>query len=103
MLQEGRLLNTVSAKGKNCLGIKGVNTFIVQCSKGDAEVYQYYDNGHIINKKTGQCLSTTKASKGGKVVAKKCNDKDDKQTWTQFLTSGGKFKVESTASGIPAG
>ena len=71
-------MNTASVKGKDCLGIKGVNTYIVKCSSSDAEVYQYFDNGHIKNKKTGQCLTTTKADLGGRVVATKCNDKDDK-------------------------
>ena len=93
VLKEGQLYNTKSAKG-DCLGLNGNTILIQKCKTDGSDIWQELDNGEIIHKSTGKCMSTTKKNNGTPITLASCNGSDI-QTWHERPTKEGKFVIES--------
>ena len=94
LVKEGQLYNTKSKVG-DCLGLNG-NTILVQkCKTDGSDIWQEFENGEFVHKKSGKCMSTFKKNNGTPITLADCTG-DNIQKWKEVPTKNGKFMIESS-------
>ena len=91
--QEGQLFNTKSKKG-DCLGVNGKTILIKPCAKDNSDTWTMKNDGQLVHKKTGMCVTPSGKNNGNKISLGKCTGTAT-QKWKMNKTKGKKFVFEN--------
>ena len=96
-------MNRKSPSNKNlCFGFKEdkpkVNSkpLITKCGDSDDNVWQLWDDGRFVEKKSGLCMDLVGSGNGKKINLQKCNTKDKAQGWQSRTITKKFFQLQNT-------
>lgn len=92
LVGSGKLVNLKEKKDSYlCLGARdakpkvGTQIHVEDCGAVTENIWEYWNNGHIVEKTSGLCVDVNGKNRGAKLFLNTCKDTDESQEWEKGI------------------
>ena len=106
LVGSGKVVNLKAKKDAYlCIGAKdakpkvGTQLRVEDCGAANENIWEYYDNGHVVEKSSGLCVDVNGKNNGAKLFLNTCKDTDESQEWEKGMETKNWFHIKHSLSG----